>query len=303
MASKSAETLDPVLVTGGTGQVGSATLRVLREAGVAACAPSRADLDLLDEASIKAFLARNRCRAVIHCAAFTAVDRAEDEADLADAINARAPAVLAAETARLGLPIIHLSTDYVFGGTKPGLYKEDDETNPLGVYGRTKLAGETAVRAANPNHAIIRTAWVLSAWGSNFLNTMLRLGADRDDISVVDDQCGCPTSATDIAHALFAVLSALGDRGGTWHFVNSGSATWFALAEHIFSLANQAGQKTPRLHAISTAAYPTKARRPANSRLSTDLIARDFGLEPRDWREAVRSIMAEKFPASVESEQ
>lgn len=295
--------MDPVLVTGGTGQVGSAILQLFREAGVAACAPGRDLLDLREEASIRGFLGRTPCRAVINCAAYTAVDRAEDEAGLARVVNAHAPAILAEETMRLGVPIIHLSTDYVFDGSKAGPYVESDATGPLGVYGETKLAGEQAVRAANPNHAIVRTAWVLSAGGANFLNTMLRLGAEREDVSVVSDQFGCPTSAQDIAWALDAILSGLGERGGTWHFVNSGSASWFDLAEYIFSLALQNGQKVPRLHAIPTDAYPTRARRPVNSRLSTDLIERDFGVKPRDWRDAVKSIMAEKFPASLESER
>ena len=295
--------MDPVLITGGTGQVGSAMLRRLREARVAAYAPARDELDLCDEAGIRGFFARKPCRAVINCAAYTAVDRAEDEQDRADFINARAPGILAEETERLGVPLIHLSTDYVFDGTRAEAYAEGDETNPLGVYGRTKLAGELAVRAGNPNHAIVRTAWVLSAHGANFLNTMLRLCAERDEVSVVDDQWGCPTSAKDIAQALYAILSGLGERGGTWHFVNAGSANWFDLAELVFALAKQSGVKTPALRAISTQDYPTQARRPANSRLSTGLIERDFGVKPRPWQEAVKSIMAEKFPASLESER
>lgn len=295
--------MDPILVTGGTGQVGSAMLRLLREAEVAAYAPARDELDLHDEVGIRDFFARKPCRALINCAAYTAVDRAEDEEALVALINARAPGILAEETARQGVPIIHLSTDYVFDGTKADPYVESDATNPLGVYGRTKLAGEIAVRSANPNHAIVRTAWVLSAHGANFLNTMLRLGAEREDVSVVNDQLGCPTSADDIAQALYAIFCGLGARGGTWHFVNAGSASWFDLAGLVFSLAKQDGARVPNLHAISTEDYPTKARRPANSRLSTDLIERDFGVKPRVWRDAVKSIMTEKFPTSVESER
>jgi len=278
-------------------------LRLLREAGIAASAPSRDELNLCDEAGIRSFFERTSCRALINCAAYTAVDRAEDDEGAATAINALAPGILAQESARLGVPILHLSTDYVFDGTKAGPYVESDATNPLGVYGRTKLAGENAVRAGNPNHAIVRTAWVLSANGANFLNTMLRLGGEREEVAVVDDQWGCPTSADDIAQALYVLFSRLGGGGGTWHFVNAGSASWFDLAGLVFSLAKQGGQKTPRLRAIATTDYPTRARRPANSRLSTVLIERDFGVKPRDWRDAVKSIMAEKFPAVVESER
>lgn len=278
-------------------------LRLLREAGIAASAPSSDELNLCDEAGIRSFFGRTSCRAVINCAAYTAVDRAEDDEVAAGAINALAPGILAQESARLGVPILHLSTDYVFDGTKAGPYVESDATNPLGVYGRTKLAGENAVRAGNPNHAIVRTAWVLSANGTNFLNTMLRLGGEREEVAVVDDQWGCPTSADDIAQALYVLFSHLGGGGSTWHFVNAGSASWFDLAGLVFLLAKQGGQKTPRLRAIATTDYPTRARRPANSRLSTDLIERDFGVKPRDWRDAVKSIMAEKFPPLVESER
>lgn len=295
--------MDPVLITGGIGQVGWAMLRRLHEAGVAAYAPGRDELDLRDEAGIRGFFAGTPCRAVVNCAAYTAVDRAEDEKDLADSINARTPGILAEETGLLGIPLIHLSTDYVFDGTKAGAYVEGDATNPLGVYGRTKLAGELAVRAGNPNHAIVRTAWVLSAHGANFLNTMLSLGAERDEVSVVNDQLGCPTSAEDIAQALHAILSGLGERGGTWHFVNAGSASWFDLPGLVFALAKQSGVKIPALRAISTEEYPTMARRPANSPLSTGLIERDFGVKPGPWHEAVQSVMAEKFPASLESER
>lgn len=278
-------------------------LRRLYKAGVPAYAPGRDELDLRDEVGIRAFFGRVSCRAVVNCAAYTAVDRAEDEIELAQSINARAPAILAEETASRGVPLIHISTDYVFDGSKVGAYTEVDPTNPLGVYGRTKLAGELAVRAANPSHAIIRTAWVLSAHGANFLNTMLRLGAEREEISVVKDQWGCPTSAKDIAEAVYAILFGLGERRGTWHFVNSGSASWFDLAELVFELAKRHGVNTPALRAITTEQYPTKARRPANSRLSTGLFEQDFGITPRSWQEAVQEIMAEKLPASLESER
>ncbi|MET0179855.1 MAG: dTDP-4-dehydrorhamnose reductase, partial [Novosphingobium sp.] len=220
----------PILVTGGSGQVGCALVRLAAERGIAVEAPGRERLDLADAAALTTAVTARPWRAVINCAAYTAVDRAESEPDLARAINAAAPAVLAAATARAGIPLLHVSTDYVFDGTKPEPYGENDPTAPLGVYGVTKLAGEEAIRAAHPNHAIVRTAWVLSAGGGNFLDTMLRLAATREQVSVVDDQRGCPTNAGDVAAALLAVAERLGARSGTWHFVNRGNATWHALA-------------------------------------------------------------------------
>lgn len=233
--------------------------------------------------------------AVINCAAYTAVDKAESEADLAEAINARAPAILARETALLGIPLIHVSTDYVFDGGKPSPYFESDPVLPLGVYGQTKEAGEAAVRAANPHHAIVRTAWVVSARGANFINTMLRLGAERPEVRVVDDQLGCPSNAKDIAAALFTVARDLGDRSGTWHFVNRGEASWHDLARRVFDAAAARGLPTPLLTPITTNEYPTPAARPANSRLDTSKITADFGIDPRPWQDAVDDILTERL--------
>lgn len=292
-----------MIVTGGTGQVGSALLRLLETAGVSALAPGRGELDLGDADGIRRYLDRTAFGAIFNCAAYTAVDRAEDEPETAAAINARAPGVLAQEAARRDVPILHVSTDYVFDGSGDGAYAEDASTNPLGVYGRTKLDGERAVRAANPDHAIVRTAWVLSAGGANFLNTMLRLGAERPEIGVVDDQRGCPTSAVDIAQALHAIWSQPRARGGVWHFVNAGEASWFDLARFIFDRAAERGLRVPDVCPIATADYPTRARRPANSRLSTERFERDFGLKPRAWQDAVAAIMTEKFGKPTESER
>lgn len=233
--------------------------------------------------------------AIVNCAAYTAVDRAESDEARAHAVNAVAPGILAREAARRRIPIIHVSTDYVFDGSKSQPYVESDRVNPLGVYGRTKEAGEAAVRAANPRHAIVRTAWVLSARGANFLNTMLRLGAEREELGVVDDQIGCPSRAEDIAEALMTVAGQLQGRAGTWHFVNAGEGSWYDLAAHIFAGTKARGLPTPRLRAITTAEYPTPARRPANSRLSTTRISADFGIEPRHWHEAVDAILAERL--------
>jgi dTDP-4-dehydrorhamnose reductase len=285
----------PILVTGASGQVGGAVARLAASHDIEIWAPGRADLDLTDERKIIAAVAQTKWAAIINCAAYTAVDKAETEPELAEAVNAAAPAVWARETARIGIPLVHVSTDYVFDGSKPVPYVESDSVNPLGVYGRTKEAGEAAIRLVHPNHAIIRTAWVISAGGANFLNTMLRLGAERAEVKVVDDQLGCPSSANDIAAALLHVTATLGDGSGTWHFVNSGEATWHGLASHVFTETKRRGLPTPALTPIATAEYPTPAQRPANSRLATEAIERDFEITPKPWQEAIDAILAERL--------
>ena len=284
-----------ILLTGGTGQVGQAVLRHAAEHGLEIFAPARAQMDLTNAQSIADMVASRPWSAVINCAAYTAVDRAETDAELAAQVNAVAPAIFAAETAKRDIPIIHVSTDYVFDGAKSAPYTEEDEINPLGVYGRTKEKGEAAVRGLNPRHAIIRTAWVVSSGGANFLNTMTRLASERTEISVVDDQVGCPSNASDIAQALLTVADPNSDQYGTWHFVNGGEASWFDLATRLFADMKRRGLHTPVVHAIPTSQYPTPAKRPSNSRLSTAAIQRDFGIEPRHWHDAVDSIFAERF--------
>ena len=285
----------PILLTGGTGQVGQAVLRHAQERGLEIVAPNRAQMDLTNGQSITDMVARRPWSAVVNCAAYTAVDRAETDAALAEQVNAVAPAILAAETAARDIPIIHVSTDYVFDGTNGVPYVEEDAVNPLGVYGRTKEMGETAVRTRNPRHAIIRTAWVVSAGSANFVNTMIRLASERPEVSVVDDQFGCPSSALDIAEALLVVAEHLQEQYGTWHFVNSGDASWHDLAARIFANMDQRGLPTPVLKAIPSSQYPTPAKRPSNSRLSTIAIQRDFGIKPRHWHDAIDAILAERF--------
>jgi dTDP-4-dehydrorhamnose reductase len=281
------------LVTGGSGQVGGAFIAQAADHDVQAFAPGREVLDLADPDAIRQFMTSNRFDLIVNCAAYTAVDKAETEAELAQSINALAPGILAEEAAKQGVPIIHVSTDYVFDGERAGAYVEDDAVAPLGVYGASKLAGEAAVRAANPHHAVLRTAWVLSAGGANFLNTMIRLAEARDEVGVVSDQIGCPTSASDIAHALH--LIARTSQVGTWHFVNDGVASWHDLARFIFAEMALRGLKVPRCNAITTAEYPTPARRPGNSVLNTMKFQADFGYKARNWQDAVREILQERF--------
>ena len=286
-----------LLVTGGSGQVGGAVAVLAKARGIAADAPDRSALDLGDVASINAYPLEG-ITAIINCAAYTAVDKAESEPERAFAINATAAGILAACAAAHGIPLIHVSTDYVFDGRKSGAYTEayteDDTPNPLSVYGASKLAGEAAIIASGARYAIFRTSWVLSAGGANFLNTMLRLGAERDALGVVSDQIGCPTAADDLAAALLAVADSFRDAqrpSALYHFTNSGQTTWHGLAAHIFLRASAAGWKTPALNAITTADYPTPAPRPTNSVLSAAKFTRDFGYAPRPWQAAVDDIL------------
>jgi dTDP-4-dehydrorhamnose reductase len=278
--------LRPILVTGGTGQVGTGLRQLGPRFGVEIIAPGRDALDLTSPASIDAMIGSRDWAAVINCAAYTAVDKAESEPDAAYTVNAVAPETLALATAARGIRLLQVSTDYVFDGSRPGFYAEDDPVAPLGVYGASKEAGERGVRAANPDHVILRTAWVVSPWGHNFVKTMLRLGRERASLRVVDDQRGCPTSALDIADALLTIATQ-GGPAGTWHFVNKGEASWCDLARFVF---DRAGLDV-EIEAVTTADYPTPARRPANSRLSTDKLQRTFGIRPRLWQDAVGEVV------------
>jgi dTDP-4-dehydrorhamnose reductase len=265
--------------------------------GVRIVAPPRAALDLAAERlDLAPLLAAERITAIVNCGAYTKVDQAEDEPQLAQRINGDAPGALAAAARDAGIPIVQISTDYVFAGDNPAPYVEDDPTGPAGAYGRSKLAGEQAVLASGARHAILRTAWVFSADGANFVRTMLRLGRERDTVGVVDDQIGCPTHAGDIAAAVAQVTLALEDGrcgNGVWHLVNAGETSWHGLAERVFARAALRGQPAPVLNAIPTSAYPTKAPRPANSRLVTDRLYHDFGIRLRPWQEAADEAVDE----------
>lgn len=284
----------PILITGGTGQVGQGLLRQAGRCGIAVEAPGRAHLDLASPESIVSKLRENRWSAVINCAAYTAVDAAESDRQQAFMINAEAPGIIAAETGERHIPMLHISTDYVFDGSKHEPYREDDPVAPLGCYGASKLAGEAAVREANPLHAIIRTSWLVSPWGRNFMKTMVRLAEERDEISVVADQVGSPTSAIDLAAVLLVVADRMvsGAQGGTWHFCNRGTASWFDLAVFVVGNAGEATGRSVAVRPIATVDYPTPARRPARSVLATDKIEHDFGIRPQEWRTAVGRDLA-----------
>ncbi len=292
-----------VLLTGGSGQVGIEFIRQA-PAGTNVVAPRRAELDLGDPDAILALVSSRPWAAVVNCGAYTAVDRAETHVVEAWRANALGPAALAQATAAARIPLIHVSTDYVFDGSKAGFYREADPVAPLGVYGGSKEAGEQAVRTGNPRHLILRTAWVISPHGSNFIKTMLRLAETRPELRVVDDQRGCPTSAADIAAVLWQATTKLiaspQAPTGTYHFVNEGEATWCELARAVFEMAAARGYAAPKVEAIATAEYPTPARRPANSRLDVAKLRRDYGITPRPWRAAVEDIVEALLPAKQE---
>lgn len=290
---------DPVhiLITGGAGQVGLELQAADWPDHVVIHAPTRAEMDLGDIASVKAAFTSTPFAAVINSGAYTAVDKAESEIAAAFAANAMGPAVLAEVTREAGVPLVQVSTDYVFDGSKDDPYQETDPVAPLGVYGASKLAGELAVRSGNPRSVVLRTAWVLSVHRANFLKTMLRLAAERPALRVVDDQHGCPTSARDIAEALKTIaLRLIADANaptGIYHFVNDGQTTWAGLAREIFVQSGRSGGPSAKVEGITTADYPTPARRPSNSCLSTGKLTRDYAIKPRPWQAAVAETIAE----------
>lgn len=280
-----------VLVVGETGQLARELARAAWAPGVELTFAGRDIIDLARPETATAIVAAMKPGVVVNAAAYTAVDKAESDADQAFLVNRDGPAALARAAAAVGAPLIHVSTDYVFDGTKDGAYTEDDPVVPVSVYGRSKEAGERAVREAAERHVILRTAWVYSPFGNNFVKTMLRLGAEREELRVVADQRGCPTAAADIAAAIVRLAGA--DHGwGTYHYSGAGPTTWHGFAEAIFAGAAARGAKVPaRVTAIGTADYPTPAVRPANSVLDCSRIDRVHGIVARNWREALEDCL------------
>jgi dTDP-4-dehydrorhamnose reductase len=289
-----------ILLLGRTGQLGGALAPALAPLGDVV-ALDRAALDLADLSAIPEAVARHRPDVVINAAAFTAVDRAESEADLAVTVNGRAPGVLADAARQANAALIHFSTDYVFDGTASLAYREDDAPNPLNAYGRSKLQGERAVLASGAAALILRTSWLYGAGGANFLETMLRLGRARDELAVVDDQTGAPTSVGVVADAVAAILAQanddpvgfLGAKGGVCHLACHGATTWHGFASAIFEEGRKRGLAfaVRTVRAIPTRDYPTPARRPANSRLDLTRLQERFGVETPDWRAALGAVM------------
>jgi dTDP-4-dehydrorhamnose reductase len=280
------------LLLGGAGQVGTEIRALAVSSDAEIFAPERSALDLTDPAAITRIVGAGPWNAVINAAAYTDVDRAESEEALAFAVNADAASRLADETARHAIPLIHISTDYVFDGRKHVPYVEQDKVGPLNVYGRSKLAGERGVCAANPRHIVLRTSWVYSPYGKNFVKTVLRLADDRDQLTIVADQRGCPTAACDIAKACLKIAMRCASEPervphGIYHFAGAGEASWYEFATAIIDLAGDRLAKAPEIVPIRTIDYPTPAVRPADTRLNCAAIERQFGVKPRDWRQAL----------------
>jgi dTDP-4-dehydrorhamnose reductase len=287
-----------ILVTGRGGQLATALAASLPARDFEALLVGRPEFDFDRPESIAAAFAATRPEAVVNCAAWTAVDAAEDDEAAAFRANALGPAWLARHCAAAGIPLVQLSTDYVYDGAKPAPYLESDPTNPLGAYGRTKLAGEWAARAGNPRTIVLRTAWVVSPVGKNFVRTMLAVGAQRPELRVVADQLGNPTSALDLADAIAAVLARLRETGwradyaDVFHATAPDSTSWHGFAEAIFAAARPHGGPSPVVHAITSADYPTKARRPTNSRLDVGKLRATFGAALPPWREGLARVIA-----------
>ena len=286
-----------LLVTGKTGQVVSALVEAGAREGVDIHTVGRPEFDLLAPQDGLTRLADARPDVIVSAAAYTAVDKAESDADTAERVNAGGPAALAGLAAQLDIPIIHISTDYVFDGSKTEPYVESDPTNPLGVYGATKLMGELAVASATANHAILRTAWVYSPFGSNFLKTMLRLSTTRLTLRVVEDQRGNPTSALDIADAVLSVARNLvlrkddADLRGVFHLAGAGEVSWAGFATEIFSASESLGGPRAEIAPISTADYPTAARRPVNSCLDTTKLRATHGVIMPAWQQSTHRVI------------
>lgn len=288
-----------ILATGGPGQLVLSLEERLRGTSdsFVAVGPPVLDLAAGNDEAVYAALAAHAPDAIINAAAHTAVDKAESERDLAFAINAEGAGAVARAARRLGIPVVHVSTDYVFAGDKAEPYVESDKTGPTGVYGASKLAGEQAVLDSGADAAILRTAWVYSPFGNNFVKTMLRVAATRDELSVVDDQRGCPTNALDLADACITVARNLAHgsdpaQRGVFHATGSGEGTWADFADAIFVASSAKGGPAARVKRISSAEYPTPARRPTNSRLSGAKLAAAHGLALPAWRESLLPVVA-----------
>ena len=287
-----------LFVAGRTGQLARAMVALANERKLPLIAVARPQLDLNVTRSIDRVINAHFPRAIVNAAAYTLVDKAESEPDLAFKINRDGAAHLARLAAQLHVPFIHVSTDYVFDGNKATAYEEDDSPSPLSIYGRSKREGEIAALDAYPAAVVVRTSWLYSPYGQNFVKTMLRLAAIRDQIRVVDDQHGAPTSARDLAQAIFKIIEQIGqdpneNRGGIYHLTAAGETTWYGFAAAIFAGWANRGRPVPSLEAITTADYKTAARRPANSRLDCSKVARVFGIRLPPWRQSLETCLDE----------
>jgi dTDP-4-dehydrorhamnose reductase len=284
-----------LLVFGADGQLGQEISATAAAQGLALAAVSHRDADIADASAVGAAIARAAPQVVVNAAAYTKVDQAESAVAEAFRANEAGAGAVATACAAAKVPLIHISTDYVFDGTKSGAYREDDPIAPLGIYGRSKAAGETAVRASLSQHLILRTSWVYGRYGANFLKTMLRLAKERDELTIVADQRGCPTGTADLAAAILRIAPRLGvgepALWGTYHFAGIGVTTWHGFASEVVDAQARFTGRRPRVAAITTAQYPTPARRPANSELDTSKFTATFGFRAAPWQERARSVV------------
>jgi dTDP-4-dehydrorhamnose reductase len=294
-----------LLITGTKGQLALSLLERGLAQGVEVVAVGRPDIDLARGTDLSALVAGACPNAVVNAAAYTAVDKAESEPELARAVNGRGAGLVAAAAAAAGVPVVHVSTDYVFDGTAARPYKEDDPVAPLGVYGASKLEGERAVAAATPDYAILRTTWVYSPFGKNFVRTMLRLAETRDEVAVVADQRGCPNCALDLADGVIAVARNLAGRPGdaalrgVFHLSAEGEASWADFATNVFAISARLGGPSARVREIGTSDYPTPARRPAYSRLDGGKLAARHGVHLPDWRASLETTIRRLITADT----
>jgi len=288
-----------ILITGAHGQVGKELTSIAKQKGFDVIAASRADLDITQAQSVANFITQHAPDIVINAAAHTAVDKAEEEQELAFAINRDGAKNIAAACSRQKIPLLHISTDYVFDGTQSEPYSEKDAVSPLGVYGESKWQGEEAIRHHLNDHIILRVAWVFGAQGNNFVKTMLRLGKDRAELNVVADQFGGPSPAKDIAETLINLAEQLQKDNslvwGTYHYCGNAKASWYDFATEIFKQGFELGllDKKVKVNPITTAEYPTAAKRPGNSMLDCSGLKTTFGIEMPDWKEALKQVLIE----------
>lgn len=282
------------IVFGAKGQIGYALIALAANRGLDFRGLSRAEADITNVKAVRNAFEKFAPAVAINCAAYTAVDRAEHDAELANAINADGAEIVAATSASLNVPLIHLSTDYVFDGNKKSAYTESDTPAPISVYGHSKLEGEKRVRAACKNHVIVRTSWVYGPYGNNFLKTVLRLVEERSKLRIVDDQYGCPTSTDDLAAAIISIADKLlvqNDVAGTYHFAGSGRTNWYEFATEIVNWQSAFTGRSPKVIPISTNEYPTAARRPMNSELNSKHFFATFGYSAKPWKVRVAEVV------------
>ncbi len=283
-----------ILLFGAGGQLGRELNEQAERAGVPLLALTRSEVDIRDGDAVAGAVGVEGAGMVVNAAAYTNVDGAENDPDTAFAVNAGGAANIAQASAEAGLPLVHMSTDYVFNGAKEGAYREDDPVGPINIYGSSKLEGERVVRQANPRHVILRTSWVYGVYGQNFLKRMVGLAEQSDELRVVDDQWGCPTATADLAQAILRIWARRESAPwGTYHFAGQGVTSWHGFAERIVGAQARFSGKHPKVTAVTSAEYTTRARRPRNSALDSARFALTFGLTAAPWGEAVERVVGE----------